>query len=102
MGVISCASSISKHGHARDGVSQERRKHVGEMAGEARFSREMAAEADDDVHFGFSAPTRGYSVKFGDVFNKSPRSTDRRFLVRPYTSRPANYLAILTLHGQLE
>ena len=28
---------------ARDGVSQERRKNVGEMAGEARFSREMAA-----------------------------------------------------------
>ena len=28
---------------ARDGVSQERRKHVGEMAAEARFSREMAA-----------------------------------------------------------
>ena len=27
----------------RDGVSQERRKNVGEMAGEARFSREMAA-----------------------------------------------------------
>ena len=27
---------------ARDGVSQERRKNVGEMAGEARFSREMA------------------------------------------------------------
>ena len=42
MGVISCASSISKHGHARDGVSQESRKNVGEMAGEARFSREMA------------------------------------------------------------
>ena len=28
---------------ARDGVSQERRRNVGEMAGEARFSREMAA-----------------------------------------------------------
>ena len=28
---------------ARDGVSQERRKNMGEMAGEARFSREMAA-----------------------------------------------------------
>ena len=28
---------------ARDGVSQERRKNVGEMVGEARFSREMAA-----------------------------------------------------------
>ena len=28
---------------ARDGVSQERRKNVGERAGEARFSREMAA-----------------------------------------------------------
>ena len=28
---------------ARDGVSQQRRKNVGEMAGEARFSREMAA-----------------------------------------------------------
>ena len=28
---------------ARDGVSQERRKNVGEMAGEARLSREMAA-----------------------------------------------------------
>ena len=28
---------------ARDGVSQERRENVGEMAGEARFSREMAA-----------------------------------------------------------
>ena len=28
---------------ARDGVSQERRENVGEMAGEARFSREMVA-----------------------------------------------------------
>ncbi len=28
---------------ARDGVSQERRRNVGEMAGEARFSREMTA-----------------------------------------------------------
>ena len=28
---------------ARDGVSQERRKNVGKMVGEARFSREMAA-----------------------------------------------------------
>ena len=28
---------------ARDGVSQERRNNVGEMAGEARFSREMVA-----------------------------------------------------------
>ena len=28
---------------AREGVSQERRKNVGEMAEEARFSREMAA-----------------------------------------------------------
>ena len=34
---------LTRRQAARDGVSQERRKNMGEMAGEARFSREMAA-----------------------------------------------------------
>ena len=37
------ASGESAGVRLTDGVSQERRRNVGEMAGEARFSREMAA-----------------------------------------------------------